>query len=166
MVRRYSVDRFMETVTRVRERIPGIALSTDVIVGFPGENEEDFEATLNLMRRVRFDDAYMYRYSLRDGTPATRFAPEDFVDVGTSGRRLEELIGVHRTIQREIQESELGEVREVLIERDARSAGDVLGRTESSKMVAFPGTRDQIGTYVDVRLLSTTGATFRGERLR
>lgn len=166
MVRRYTVDRFMETVMRVRERIPGIALSTDVIVGFPGENEEEFEATLDLMRRVRFDDAYMYRYSLRDGTPATRFAPEDFVDVGTSGRRLEKLIGVHRTIQREIQESELGEVREVLIERDARSAGDVLGRTESSKMVAFPGTRDQIGTYVDVRLLSTTGATFRGERLR
>ncbi len=166
MVRRYTVDQFMETVTRVREQIPGIALSTDVIVGFPGENEEDFEATLDLMRRVRFDDAYMYRYSLRDGTPATRFAPEDFVDVGTSGRRLEELIGVHRTIQREIQESELGEVREVLIERDARSAGDVLGRTESSKMVAFPGTSDQIGTYVYVRLLSTTGATFRGERLR
>ena len=117
------------------------------------------------MRTVRFDDAYMYRYSLRDGTPATRFSAEDFVDVETSGRRLEELIGVHRTIQREIQESELGEVREWLIERDARSADDVLGRTESNKMVAFPGSPDQIGTYTRVRLLSTTGATFRGERL-
>jgi len=165
MVRRYTVDGFRKTVEHVRKGIPGIALSTDVIVGFPGEDEKDFEATLELMRTVRFDDAYMYRYSLRDGTPATRFSADDFVDIETSGRRLEELIGVHRTIQREIQESELGEVREVLIERDARSVDDVLGRTESNKMVAFPGTPDQIGRYTRVRLLSTTGATFRGERL-
>lgn len=165
MVRRYTVDEFLETVEHVRKGVPGIALSTDVIVGFPGEHERDFEATLELMRTVRFDDAYMYRYSLRDGTPASRFSAEDFVDFETSGRRLEELIGVHRTIQREIQESELGEIREVLIERDARSADDVLGRTESNKMVAFPGSPDQIGTYTRVRLLSTTGATFRGERL-
>ncbi len=166
MVRRYTVDQFLETVERVRDRVPGIALSTDVIVGFPGEGEEEFEATLDLMRTVRFDDAYMYRYSLRDGTPATRLPSKDFVDVETSGRRLEALIEVHRNIQREIQESEVGEVREVLIERDARSADDVLGRTESNKMVAFPGTPDQIGSYANVRLLSTTGATFRGERIR
>jgi len=166
MVRRYTVDRFLETVKRVRERVPGIALSTDVIVGFPGEGEKEFEATLELMRTVRFDDAYMYRYSLRDGTPATRFSSKDFVDTEISGRRLEVLIGLHRKIQREIHESELGEVREVLIEREARSDDDVLARTESNKMVALPGTPDQIGTYADVRLLSTTGATFRGERLR
>ncbi len=166
MVRRYTVDRYLETVKRVRERVPGIALSTDVIVGFPGEGEKEFEATLELMRTVRFDDAYMYRYSLRDGTPATRFSSEDFIDTQTSGKRLEVLIEVHRKIQKEIQESELGDVREVLIEREARSDDDVLGRTESNKMVALPGTPDQIGTYADVRLLSTTGATFRGERLR
>jgi len=165
MVRRYTVDQFLETVERVRAHIPGIALSTDVIVGFPGETEADFEVTLDLIRAVRFDEAYMYRYSLRDGTPATKFSSKDFVDAETSGRRLEKLIGVHRTIQREIQESELGEIRTVLIERDARSADDVLARTESNKMVVFPGTPDQIGSYAEVRLLSTTGATFRGERL-
>lgn len=165
MVRRYTVDQFLETVERVRAHIPGIALSTDVIVGFPGETEADFEATLDLIRAVRFDEAYMYRYSLRDGTPATKFSSKDFVDAETSGRRLEKLIGVHRTIQREIQESEVGEIRTVLIERDARSADDVLARTESNKMVVFPGTPDQIGSYAEVRLLSTTGATFRGERL-
>lgn len=165
MVRRYTVEQFLDTVARVRKRIPGIALSTDVIVGFPGETDDDFAATLELMRTLRFDDAFLYRYSLRDGTPATRFPEADFVDAEVSGERLITLISVHRAIQREIQESELGQVREVLIEREARSDNDVLGRTESNKVVAFPGTPDQIGAYADVRLLSTTGATFRGERL-
>lgn len=165
MVRRYTVERFHETVRRVRDGIPGIALSTDVIVGFPGETEDDFEATLELMRAVRFDDAYMYRYSLRDGTPATRFPAEDFIDAETSGRRLDQLITLHRSIQREIQESELNQVREALVERAARSPGDVLGRLESNKVVAFPGDPSEIGSYRRVRLLSTTGATFRGERV-
>lgn len=165
MVRRYTVADFLETVRRVRDGVPGIALSTDVIVGFPGETEDDFQATLELMRAVRFDDAFMYRYSLRDGTPATRFPREDFVDQKTSGRRLERLIALHRAIQREIQESEVDQVREVLVERVARSPGDVLGRLESNKVVAFPGHADEIGTYRQVRLVSTTGATFRGEKV-
>lgn len=165
MVRRYTADEFLATVDLVRSRIPGIALSTDVIVGFPGESEEDFEATLDLMRRVRFDDAFMYRYSPRDGTPATRLPAEDFIDESVSGRRLETLIALHRKIQREIAESEVGDEQEVLIERDARSDGDVLGRTERNKVVAFPGSPEEIGTYTTVRLLSTSGATFRGERV-
>jgi tRNA-2-methylthio-N6-dimethylallyladenosine synthase len=165
MVRRYTVEQFHETVRRVRERIPGIALSTDVIVAFPGETEADFEETLDLMRAVRFDDAFMYRYSLRDGTPATRFSPEDFVDSETSGSRLDRLITLHRAIQREIQESELGQVCEVLVERAARSEGDMLGRLESNKVVAFPGDPSEVGSYRRVRLTTTTGATFRGERV-
>ncbi|MFW6084630.1 MAG: tRNA (N6-isopentenyl adenosine(37)-C2)-methylthiotransferase MiaB [Gemmatimonadota bacterium] len=164
MVRRYTAAEFLAIVDLVRSRIPDIALSTDVIVGFPGESEEDFEATLDLMRRVRFDDAFMYRYSPRDGTPATRLPAADFIDESVSGRRLETLITLHREIQREIAESELGAEREVLIEREARSEGDVLGRTEGNKVVAFPGSPEEIGTYLTVRLLSTSGATFRGER--
>lgn len=163
MVRRYDSAKFLDTVDRVRAGVPGIALSTDVIVGFPGESEGDFEATLDLMRRVRFDDAFMYRYSLRDGTPATRFPDSDFIDEATSGRRLERLIGLHRQIQREIAESELGQVCEVLIEREARSEGDLLGRTETNKVVAFPGGPGRIGRYAQVRLLATSGATFTGE---
>lgn len=163
MVRRYTAGSFLETVDRVRDGIPGIALSTDVIVGFPGETEKDFEATLELMRRVRFDDAFMYRYSPRDGTPATRLPTDDFIDEEISGRRLETLIELHRSIQREIAESELGRTEEVLIEREARSDGDLLGRTEGNKVVAFPGEKRRIGSYAKVRLSSTSGATFRGE---
>jgi tRNA-2-methylthio-N6-dimethylallyladenosine synthase len=137
-------------------------LSTDVIVGFPGETEEDFEATLSLLRQVRFEDAFLYRYSLRDGTPATRLPASDFVSDKTSGRRLEAVISLHRSIQREVNEGVLGSVHEVLIERPARSAGDVLGRTETGKVVAFPGDPEWRNTYRTVRLIATSGPTFRG----
>jgi len=162
MVRRYTAQQFLDTVDRVREGVPGIALSTDVIVGFPGETEEDFEATLSLLRQVRFEDAFLYRYSLRDGTPATRLPASDFVSDKTSGRRLEAVISLHRSIQREVNEGVLGSVHEVLIERPARSAGDVLGRTETGKVVVFPGDPEWRNTYRTVRLTATSGPTFRG----
>ncbi len=164
MVRRYTVEEFMDTVERTRTTIPGIALSTDLIVGFPGETEADFEATLDLVRTVRFDDAFLYRYSARNGTPATRFPAADFVPDAVAQRRLETLIEVHREIQREINQSEVGSVQEVHVEREARSSGDMLGRTERNKVVAFPGEPDLVGRFLDVRLIATTGATFVGER--
>jgi tRNA-2-methylthio-N6-dimethylallyladenosine synthase len=166
MVRRYTREEFLGIVDRVRELVPGIALSTDVIVGFPGETESEFEETLDLMHRVRFDDAYLYRYSARDGTPATRLPSDDFLDDETSGRRLSDLIAVQREIQRHIHESELGSVVEVLVEREARSQGDLLGRTEGNKVVVFPAEGTGIGEFVPIRLLSTTGATFLGEIVR
>jgi tRNA-2-methylthio-N6-dimethylallyladenosine synthase len=162
MVRRYTVERFMDVVDAVREAIPDIALSTDVIVAFPGETEEEFEATLQLMRTVRFDDAFLYKYSLREGTPATRFPESDFLPEGIAQSRLERLIRVQRGIQAEINRSEVGRTEEVLVERMARSDGDVLGRTERNKVVAFPGAAELIGTFVRVRLERTTGATFVG----
>ncbi len=165
MVRRYSVEAFLEKVRLARSVVPGIALSTDVIVGFPGETEEEFEQTLALMREVRFDDAYLYRYSKREGTPATRLPSADFLPDEVAGERLERLIAVHREIQRELNEAEVGSVREVLVEREARSDGDLLGRTEGNKVVAFPGEPAAIGEYLDVLLTGTTGATFTGRRV-
>lgn len=165
MVRRYTAEEFRGKVRRTRERVPDIALSTDVIVGFPGETEDDFRRTLELMRDVRFDDAFLYRYSPRDGTPATRFPEEDFVEPEVAQDRLERLIRLHRGIQEEVNRDQVGEVREVLVEGAARSEGDVLGRTEGNKVVAFPGDPErETGEYRTVRLVSTTGATFRGER--
>jgi tRNA-2-methylthio-N6-dimethylallyladenosine synthase len=165
MVRRYTVERFMEVVAALRGAIPDIALSTDVIVAFPGETEEEYEATLDLMRAVRFDDAFLYKYSLREGTPATRFPASDFLPDAVGQARLERLIRLQRGIQAEINRSEVGRIEEVLVERPARSAGDVLGRTERNKVVAFPGDRSLIGSFVRVRLDRTTGATFVGARV-
>ena len=162
MLRRYTVAQYLERIAQVRAAIPDIALSTDVIVGFPGETDAEFRATLALLREVRYDDAYLYRYSRRDGTPATRLPAEQFVPDDVAQARLLEVIELHRTIQHEINLAALGRVEEVLVERTARSPGDVLGRTAGNKVVAFPGHASLIGSYRHVRLSDTTGATFRG----
>jgi tRNA-2-methylthio-N6-dimethylallyladenosine synthase len=165
MLRRYTVAEFMEKVRLVRDAIPDIALSTDVIVAFPGETDEEYEATLDLMREVRFDDAFLYKYSAREGTPATRMPASQFVAPDTAQSRLQRLIDLHRSIQSEIAAAEVGDVVEVLVEREAKSDGDMLGRTERFKVAAFPGDASLVGQYLDIRLTSTTGATFRGVRL-
>ncbi|HET9984669.1 MAG TPA: MiaB/RimO family radical SAM methylthiotransferase [Longimicrobiales bacterium] len=163
MLRRYTVAEYLEKLDWVREAVPGIALSTDIIVAFPGETEEEYEATLELVRRVRYDDAYLYKYSPRDGTPATRLPPEQFVAAAVAQERLERLIELHRGIQAEINRAEVGRVVEVLVEREARTRGDVLGRTRANKVVAFAGEPAWVGRFLDVRLTGTTGATFTGE---
>lgn len=162
MLRRYTVETFLDKVHEVRAAIPDIALSTDIIVAFPGETDEEYEATLDLMREVRFDEAYLYKYSPRDGTPATRLPADQFIDPEVAQERLARLIELQRGIMAEINESEVGRVVEVLIEREARSEGDLLARTDRNKMVVIPGTPDQIGSYVMVELTGTTGATFTG----
>ncbi len=163
MARRYTRERFLERVELARRIVPGIALSTDIIVAFPGETDGEFEETLSLLREVRFDDAYLYRFSPRDGTPATRFPPEEFVPADVASARLERVIDVHRSLQLQLNRGELGSVREVLVEREARSPGDLLGRTATNKVVAFKAGDELIGCYRDVRLTATTGATFSGE---
>lgn len=163
MLRRYTVETFLEKVEMVRAAIPDIALSTDIIVAFPGETEEEYEATLELMRTVRFDDAFLYRYSPRDGTPATRLPAEQFIPEEVGKERLARLIELQRGIQAEINRSEVGRIEEVLVERMAKSDGDVLGRTDRNKVVAFPGDESLLGRFVHVRLTDTTGATFIGE---
>jgi len=163
MVRRYTRREFLATVEMARRIVPGIALSTDIIVGFPGETEPDFEATLSLLEDVRFDDAYLYKFSPRDGTPATRLPSGDDVPPDVAQSRLERTIELQRGIQLEVNRAEVGSVREVLIEREARSAGDLLGRTDTNKVVAFRGPAEWIGGYQDVRLTATSGATFAGE---
>ena len=164
MLRRYTVEGFLEKVNLARAVIPDIGLSTDVIVAFPGETHDEFEETLEVMRTVRFDDAYTYRYSPREGTPATRFPAADFVPDGEAQERLQRLIETHRAIQAEINEAEVGRVEEVLVEKEARDPGQILGRSRRNKVVAFPASPDLVGTYLEVRLTGTTGATFVGER--
>ncbi len=166
MLRRYTIEAYLDKIELVRTAIPDIALSTDIIVGFPGETPEEYEATLDLMRTVRYDDAFLYKYSLREGTPATRLPVDEFVPDPEAQQRLERLIELHRAIQAEINRSELGRTVEVLIERAARSAGDLLGRTESNKVVAFPGDQARIGQFTSVLLSATSGSTFTGTEVQ
>ncbi len=165
MVRRYTAGSFLEKVEKVRDAIPDVALSTDIIVAFPGETEKDFHETLELMRTVRFHEAFTYKFSPREGTPATRLPPEDFVPEDEAQHRLEELIRVSREIRAELARSEVGRTEEVLVEGEARDPGHLLGRTRRSQVVAFPEEGRSIGDYALVRLTGTTGATFRGRVL-
>ena len=165
MVRRYTVAAYLEKVAMVREAIPDVALSTDVIVAFPAETEDDFEATLAVIRSVRFDEAYTYRYSPREGTPALRMPAGWFLPSDVAQARLDRLIEVARDVQAEINRGEVGRVEEVLVERTGREPGQVLGKTRRNKVVAFDGDPAWRGGYRTVVLERTTGATFAG-RLR
>lgn len=164
MLRRYTVEEYREKIAWVREAIPGIALSTDVIVAFPGETDQEYEATLDLMREIRFDDAFLYKYSEREGTPATRLPREQFVAEEVAQARLERLIELHRAIQREVYERDLGRVVEVLVEKEAKRGG-LQGRTDANKVVTFAGPTSLVGSFVDVRLVSTSGSTYAGEHV-
>ena len=164
MLRRYTVEGYREKIEWVRDAVPEVALSTDIIVAFPGETDEEYEATLDLMREIRYDDAFLYRYSPRDGTPATRLPKEQFLPEDVAQLRLERLIAIHRKIQAEINSAQLGRIEEVLVEKQARRGG-LQGRTDSNKVVAFAGETLLIGTFQHVQLVSTSGATFVGERV-
>jgi tRNA-2-methylthio-N6-dimethylallyladenosine synthase len=162
MLRRYSVSAYLETVAMVREAIPDVAISTDVIVAFPGETEADFEATLDVIRTVRFDDAFTYRYSPREGTPAARMPAAWSLPDEVARARLDRLIKVARDVQGQVNGTELGRVEEVLVERKGRDPGQVLGRTRRNKVVTFDGEISWIGGYHRVVLERTTGVTFAG----
>jgi tRNA-2-methylthio-N6-dimethylallyladenosine synthase len=170
MARKYTVDGYLRTVEAVRAAVSDVALSTDVIVGFPGETQAEFEETLDLMHYVRFDDAFTYKYSVRDGTPATRFPACDFVPDGVAQARLETLIEVAREIQDDINVGEVGRTEEVMIDGPGRFPGDLRGRTRRGKVVVFPAgdepgsERVSVGDYERVRLTATTGPTFQGLR--
>jgi len=160
MAREYTAARYEALVDRLRERVPGIALSTDVIVGFPGEDDDDFAATEALLRRVRYDAAFLFRYSSRDGTRAARW-PDDVPDADKA-RRLERLIALQETISAERNRALLGADVEVLVEGPARRPeGWSSGKTPHMKTVVFPGPTAP-GTLVRVRVGAATSHTLTG----
>jgi tRNA-2-methylthio-N6-dimethylallyladenosine synthase len=163
MLRRYTRERYLECVDELRAAIPGLALTTDVIVGFPGESEEDFEETLSVVREVGFDDAYTFKFSPRDGTPATRFPASETVSDEIASDRLARLIATVRSGTRERNLKLLGERREVLVEKSARRGGLLQSRTRDFKTVMIPGNPALIGKYLTVELTGTTGSTFLGQ---
>jgi tRNA-2-methylthio-N6-dimethylallyladenosine synthase len=160
MLRRYTREAYLEVVARLREAIPGITFSTDIIVGFPGETEDQFDETVSVVRDAQFDDAYTFKYSVREGTPAVRL-PGHLPDE-VAGARLERLIEVVRDQARRRNMARVGSVHEVLVERPAKRGDLLLGRTRSNLLVLVDLPADSIGEYHQVRLTGTTGSTFVG----
>ena len=163
MLRRYTREGYLECVDELRAAISNVALTTDVIVGFPGETEEDFEETLSVVRAVGFDDAYTFKFSPRDGTPATRFPASETVSDEIASDRLARLIATVRSGTRERNVKLIGERREVLVEKAARRGGLLQSRTRDFRVVMIPGDASLIGKYLTVELTGTTGSTFIGK---
>jgi tRNA-2-methylthio-N6-dimethylallyladenosine synthase len=158
MLRRYDRERYLEVVAALRAAMPGIALSTDIIVGFPGETEADFQETLSLVEQVAFDDAYTFKYSVRDGTPAVRI--KDHVSEATKTERIGRLISVVRRVAKRKNIGLIGSTHEVLVEGPAKRGDLLQARSRTNKIALLEGPAEWIGTYQDVRFTGTTGSTF------
>jgi tRNA-2-methylthio-N6-dimethylallyladenosine synthase len=161
MQRSYRRERYLSWLERIRDAIPGIAVSTDVIVGFPGETEQDFEETLDVIARARFDQAYTFQYSPRPGTRAATMS--DQLAKGVVQERFDRLVELQESISLERMRADVGHVHEVLIEGLGRKGGSQ-GRTRTNKVVHVA---DGIapGTFVDVRVVSAHPHHLVGERV-
>jgi tRNA-2-methylthio-N6-dimethylallyladenosine synthase len=163
MLRRYTREGYLDAVARLRAAIPGLSVTTDIIVGFPGETDEEFEDTMSLVREVGFDDAFTFKFSPREGTPATRMPAEMTVPSEIVDDRYNRLLDEVRGIARDRNMKRLGERREVLVEKAARKGGDLnQARSRDFRTVLVPAEAANIGEYLTVELTGTTGSTFTG----
>jgi tRNA-2-methylthio-N6-dimethylallyladenosine synthase len=162
MNRKYSRGDYLALIEKMHRKIPDLSLSTDIMIGFPGETEDDFKATLELVRIVGFDDAFTYYYNPREGTAA--FSMEEQLPRELKLERLNRLIGVQREVSAQNRAKRTGSTETVLVEQRAKKRKeDLLARTGRNEMVVFPGKSSLIGTFVRVTLKSVNGNTFRGE---
>ena len=161
MNRTYTVDHYLQRIDRIRELIPGCAISTDIIAGFPTETEEDHRRTLDVVERVAYDGAFMFRYSPRENTKA--WAMGDDVPEEVKGRRLEEIIALQQNVAHHLNQQLVGAVESVLIDGPSkRDPNEWRARTDTNKVVIIPRSNVDVGDYVDVRINSATSATLHG----
>ncbi|MCX7922938.1 MAG: tRNA (N6-isopentenyl adenosine(37)-C2)-methylthiotransferase MiaB [Clostridia bacterium] len=151
MNRKYTKEQYLELIAKVKENIPGISLSTDIIIGFPGETEEDFDDTVDVMEKVRYDMAYTFLYSKRTGTPAAKSTEQVSDDV--KKHRFDRLLEVQNRISKEINDELLGKEVEILVEGLSKNSNTTYtGRTETNKIVNFKGSSELVGKLVRVRI--------------
>ncbi len=162
MRRSYRRERYLGWLERIRAAIPDIAVSTDIIVGFPGETEEDFADTLDVVERARFDQAYTFQYSPRPGTRAA--VMEGQVPKAVVQERFDRLVALQEAIAFERMREQVGATVEILVEGTGRKGG-VQGRTRTNRVVHLPGEIDA-GTFLDARIVGAHPHHLDGERVR
>jgi len=161
MNRKYTREEYMDVIEHIRTAIDTPAISTDIMIGFPGETEKDFQDTLDLMKEVEFDDAFMYYFNPREGTPAARFDKQ--IEHHVKLERLSEIIALQKEITHKRKKERVGQVEQVLVESVSRkNENELLGRSERDHMVIFPGTPDLIGQFAHVKIETLTGNTLKG----
>ncbi len=161
MNRTYTREQFLDLVDHMRERIPGLVLTTDVIVGFPTETEEEFLETLDVMRRVEFDAAFMFKYSERQHTIASRKYPDDVPEEEKTSR-ITRLVDLQKKIALKKNQEHLGQVFEVLVEGKGKKPNQLLGRNDGNKIVVFADNGAKVGDFVHVRIDEVTSNTLIG----
>ena len=165
MNRKYTREEYLAKVDAIRRIIPDCGLTTDIFVGYHDETEEDFQQTLSLMKTVRFDSAFMFKYSERPGTYAAKHLPDN-VSEEEKIRRLNELISLQTQISAERNKEDEGKEFDILIERfSKRSHDQLMGRTPQNKAVVIPKGNHHIGETVRVRITGSSSATLMGELL-
>ena len=163
MNRKYTRQWYMDRIEAIHRIVPDCGLSTDIFVGYHDESEEDHELSLSLMKEVGYDSAFMFKYSERPGTYASKHLP-DTIDEEVKLKRLSQLIELQTSISAEQNKKEIGKIREVLVEGfSKRSREQLCGRTEQNKMVVFDKGNHRIGELVNVRICDSTSATLLGE---
>jgi len=164
MNRTYTVRGYLDLVEKIRQRIPGVSLSTDVISGFPTETEEDHRKTVGLMQAVGYDGAYTFKYSAREHTKAWEMT--DDVPEEVKGQRVNEIATLQHAISQTRNESMVGIVERILVEGPSRKSDrDCTGRTDRNKVVVFPRNGERPGEYIDVIIDRVNSATLFGRRL-
>ena len=162
MNRHYTKEQYLDLAERIRKAVPDISLTTDIIVGFPGETDEDFEETMDVVRKVRYDSAFTFIYSKRTGTPAAAMenqVPEDVVKA-----RFDRLLAEVQSISAQVCGRDENTVQEVLVEEpDSHEEGFVTGRLSNNTVVHFKGSEDLIGKIVKVYLKESKGFYYMGD---
>ena len=162
MNRSYTRDYFIGLTEQIRKKLPGVGISTDIIVGFPGETDEDFQETLYVMKKVRFDSAFNFKYSPRPGTKANEY--DDQINESIKQKRLEQIIKLQKkhTYRRNLEL--IGTIQTVLVERESKMSDNYwAGRTDSNKWVVFPKDDAHINDLVLIQVTDARGITLRGK---
>ena len=163
MNRHYTREWYLDRIAAIRRIIPDCGISTDMFTGFHNESEEDFNETLSLMREVGFDSAFMFKYSERPGTLASKHMPDN-VDEAVKIDRLNRMIALQNELSLTSNQREVGRTVEVLVEGVAkRSREQMVGRTQQNKTVVFPRGNHKVGELANVKIISATSATLIGE---
>ncbi len=165
MNRKYTREWYLDRVAKIKAAMPDVSITTDMFTGFHDETEEDFEQTLSLMREVRFDSAFMFKYSERPGTYASKHLPDN-VPEQVKIERLNRMIALQNELSRCSYREDVGKTFEVLVEgRSKRSSHDMFGRTPQNKVVVFAAGDTQVGQLVHCKVTGSTSATLLGERI-
>lgn len=163
MNRHYTAEDFEEKIIAFKNKVPNANITTDIIVGFPGESDEDYNATVNLMKRIRFDDAYMYKYNIREGTIAAK-KYDDSVNSDVKTRRLTDIINLQHKITQENRQKRIGSTTEVIVEsKSKKNQNEVLGLTKNDLMIIFDPKSDDYNKIFKVKITKLKKTTLFGE---